>query len=211
MPLLDDWLTVFVAGCLVIMAPGPNFFMTVRNSVIRSRRSGLFTALGIATGDGIHIALWLVGIGVLISRSILLFTVIKWLGAGYLLYVGLQSIKAKPHQSGDRSTSPSTGFSARAAFRSGLLTCLLNPKVALFLLALFTQIIRPGTPLIEQIIYGSTIVGIELLWLIFVATVMSQGTIQRLFLSISHWFERVMGTVLVFFGIRLALARAVRE
>ncbi|MDB9528675.1 LysE family transporter [Oscillatoria sp. CS-180] len=214
MQFLGDWLTIFVAGCLVIMTPGPNFFLTIRNSVTRSRQAGIFTAAGIAIGDCTHIGLWLVGIGVLISKSILLFNVIKWLGAAYLIVIGIQSLKAEKRSNSlvQAPLSPHLPSSqAGTAFRSGLITCLLNPKVTLFFLALFTQIIRPGTPLIVQIIYGCTIVGIELCWLLFVATVVSQGTVKRTFLSISHWFERIMGTVLIFFGIRLAIAQATND
>ncbi|MEB3213236.1 MAG: LysE family transporter [Leptolyngbyaceae bacterium] len=206
-----DWFTIFVAGCLVITAPGPNFFITIRNSVTCSRHAGICTALGVAIADSVHIVFWLVGIGVLISQSILLFNFLKWLGAAYLIYVGIQSLKTKKHENNHLPKSPLLDLSHGAAFRSGFLTCLLNPKVTLFLLALFTQIIRPDTPLIVQIVYGCTIVGIEVFWLVIVATVVSQGAIKRIFLSIAHWFERVMGTVLIFLGIRLAFAQVTQE
>ena len=102
MPFLGDWPTIFIAGCLVIMAPSPNFFLTVRHGLTQSRRAGLLTALGVALGDAVHITFWLVGIGVLISRSILLFNTLKWLGAIYLVYIGIQSLNAKKHHSGPR-------------------------------------------------------------------------------------------------------------
>ncbi len=206
MQFLGDWFTVFLAGCLVIIAPGPNFFLTIRNSVSGSKRTGLSTAVGIAIGDAVHIVFWLVGIGVLISQSILLFNCLKWLGAAYLIYIGIQSLKAKKHHNGHNEASLPFNLSARNALYSGFWTCLLNPKVTLFFLALFTQIIRPGTPLAIQILYGCTIVGIELFWLVFVTAIVSQETIKNLFLSISHWFERVMGIVLIAFGLRLAFA-----
>lgn len=207
MHFLGDWLTIFTAGCLVIMSPGPNFFLTLRNSIAHSRQAGIYTALGLATGDFIHIIFWLIGIGVIISKSILLFNLLKWLGAAYLIYIGIKSLQAKKHQDNfvENNSSKLKPF---IAFRSGFLTCLLNPKVTLFFLALFTQIIRPGTPLVVQMIYGLTIVGIELIWLVFVSTVVSQATIKRRFLSISHWLERIMGAVLIFFGLRLAFTKA---
>ena len=188
------------------MSPGPNFFLTLRNSLAHSRLAGFYTALGVATGDFIHIIFWLIGIGVIISKSILLFNLIKWLGAAYLIYIGIKSLQARKHQD---NVEQQIAFDLKplAAFRRGSLTCLLNPKVTLFLLALFTQIIRPGTPLSVQIIYGLTIVGIEFTWLAFVATIVSQAAIKHRFLSISHWFERIMGAVLIFFGLRLALAK----
>jgi RhtB (resistance to homoserine/threonine) family protein len=211
MEFLGDWFTIFIAGCLVITAPGPNFFITIRNSFTCSRQAGISTAFGVAIADSVHIVFWLVGIGVLISQSILLFNCLKWLGSAYLIYVGIQSLKTKKHENSYSQKSPLLDLSLGAAFRRGFLTCLLNPKVTLFLLALFTQIIRPGTPLIVQIVYGCTIVGIEVFWLVFVAMVVSQGSVKRIFLSISHWVERAMGTVLIFFGIRLAFAQVTQE
>mgnify|MGYP001794468543 CR=1 FL=1 len=169
------------------------------------------TAFGVAIADSVHILFWLIGIGVFISQSILLFNLLKWLGAAYLIYIGIQSLKAQKQGNSHSQPLSSSGLNLRSAFRNGFLTCLLNPKVTLFLLALFTQIIRPDTPLIVQIIYGCTIVGIEVCWLMVVATVVSQGTIKRIFLAISHWFERLTGTVLIFFGVRLALTQATNE
>jgi RhtB (resistance to homoserine/threonine) family protein len=211
MQFLGDWFTIFVAGCLVIVAPGPNFFLTVRNSVRGSKQTGISTALGVAIADSAHIVFWLIGIGVIISKSILLFNFLKWLGAAYLIYIGIKSLKAKQHHKSHCDESLSSDLRTIAAFRSGFWTCLLNPKVTLFSLALFTQIIRPGTPLIVQTLYGSTIVWIELFWLLFVATVVSREAVKSLFLSVSHWFERVMGAVFIAFGIRLAFARAAHE
>ncbi|NEQ26008.1 MAG: LysE family transporter, partial [Microcoleus sp. SIO2G3] len=95
---LNEWLTVFSVALLVIIGPGPNFVMTVRNSLSHSRRAGVLTALGLALGDLIHVGFWLIGLGVLISRSILLFNTLKWLGAAYLIYIGIQAFRARPPQ-----------------------------------------------------------------------------------------------------------------
>jgi threonine/homoserine/homoserine lactone efflux protein len=94
-----------------------------------------------------------------------------------------------------------------SAMRIGFFTCLLNPKVTLFFLALFTQIIHPNTPLWLQMLYGLTVAVIELLWFTLVAVLISQPAIKRRFLSVSHWFERVMGAMLIWLGLRLALAK----
>ena len=182
--------------------------MTLRNSLIYSRESGFSNALGVATGDLTHITFWLIGIGVIISKSIWLFNLLKWMGAIYLIYIGIKSLQARKQQNSsvERNNLPKLKF--LEVFRHGFLTCLLNPKVTLFLLALFTQIIRPETPLVIQIIYGMTIVGIELTWLGIVAAVISQPVVRCRFLSFSQWFERIMGATLIFFGLRLALAKA---
>jgi RhtB (resistance to homoserine/threonine) family protein len=194
----SNWLTIFVVGCLAVTSPGANFFITLRNSLTYSRRAGVFTAVGLAVGDLVHATYCLVGIGLIISKSIVLFNVIKWLGAIYLIYVGIKSLQTRKRQNDaiEEQESPSK-VAPLAAFRMGFLTCLLNPKVTLFFLALFTQIIHPDTSIAIRVIYGLTIVSIEFFWFAFVATVVSQGSVKRWFLSMSHWFERVMGGVLI--------------
>ena len=166
----------------------------------------MYTALGLSFADLIHMTYCLIGIGVIISKSILVFTLLKWIGASYLIYVGIKSLQAKPQQS--LTTQQKAAIGSRSAFQMGLLTCLLNPKATLFYLALFTQIIRPETPLWVQIIYGSTVAAIEFSWFACVAITMSQPAIQRRFVSISHWFDRLMGVILIGLGLRLALTHS---
>ena len=136
MLVIQDWLTVFVLGFLVVMFPGPNFAMILRNSLLRSRRAGIYTALGIALGGTVHVTYSLIGIGVIISQSILLFNALKWLGAFYLIAIGLKALWTKKHPI-QAANGPQARMSREAALRSGFLTCLLNPKSTLFFFALF--------------------------------------------------------------------------
>lgn len=202
---LNEWLTVFTVALLVIIGPGPNFVMTVRNSLGHSRRAGVLTALGLAIGDLLHVGFWLIGLGVLISRSILLFNTLKWLGAAYLIYIGIQALRAKPHQHEAVAAVNRAPISDLKAIRMGFLTSALNPKVTLFFLALFTQIIRPGTPIPVQVIYGLTVAVVEFGWFAIVAIVLSQAAIRRRFVAVAHWVERLMGAVLIALGLRLAV------
>ncbi|MBD2088724.1 LysE family transporter [Microcoleus sp. FACHB-1515] len=201
---LNEWLTIFTVSFLVISGPGPNFVMTVRNSLGHSRRAGVLTALGLAIGDLLHVAFWLIGLGVLISRSILLFNTLKWLGAAYLIYIGIQALRARP-QSAEAVAIDRFPISDLKAIRMGFLTSALNPKVTLFFLALFTQMIRPETPVPVQVIYGLTVASVEFGWFAIVAIVLSQSAIRRRFLAVAHWVERLMGAVLIALGLRLAV------
>lgn len=204
MHFLSDWFTIFVVGCLAVMSPGPNFFITLRNTLAYSRQAGVYTAVGLAAGDLVHVTYCLVGIGVIISKSLLLFNLLKWLGAAYLVYIGIESLLARKLVSKVIESQSSSTITPLAAVRIGFFTSLLNPKVTLFFLALFTQIIRPQTPLLAQMVYGLTVAGIEFSWFAAVAVAVSQSAIRHRFLLISHWFERVMGAVLVCLGLRLA-------
>ncbi|MEM6255358.1 MAG: LysE family transporter [Cyanobacteria bacterium P01_D01_bin.156] len=199
------WLTVFVVGLVAVVTPGPDFALTLRSSLAYSRRAGVYTAVGIGLGNAIHATYCLIGIGAIISQSILLFSAIKLLGAGYLIYLGIKSLQAKPAKT-DSFEDNRRIVSAFAAFRLGLFGNLLNPKATLFFLALFTQIIQPETPLLTQALYGGTVALQSLVWFALLALLISQGWVKQLLVNVSHWLERVTGALLVLLGLRLALS-----
>lgn len=224
--LISDWITVVLVGIIAVSSPGPDFAITLRNSLLFSHRAGVFTALGISVGLCVHTAYSLVGIGVLISQSLVLFNIIKWMGAAYLVYVGVRSLMAKKGDlgreagllaeadnasaTGDNQRKPgitARGMSPRKAFLSGFLTNVLNPKVTLFFLALFTQIIRPGTPLPVQLGFGLTIVVMSVAWFSLLATLVSHRAIRGRLFAVSHWVERVTGVVFIGLGLRLAASK----
>lgn len=202
-----EWLTVFVIGWFAVMSPGPDFAIVLRNSLGYSRRAGLFTALGIGGGLCIHTLWALVGVGVIIAGSEILFGLVKWLGAAYLVFVGLQALRAgKAGPEAARAASHRTMGAWRAA-RVGFLTNVLNPKVTLFFLALFTQVVRPDTPSAVQALYGGTIVAISLLWFSTVALVVTHRSVHARFAAVRHWVERAAGVAFIGLGLRLAFAR----
>lgn len=202
---LSEWLTVLIIGWFVVITPGPNMAIVIRNSIIHSRSAGVYTAGGLAFGNLIHITYCLIGIGFLISKSILLFNVVKWLGAAYLIYLGIKSLRAQPHPPINQS-GLTTSFTCISALRTGFLTDLLNPKATLFFLALFTQIIRPGTPLLAQIVYGFTIVALEFGCFAILAAIIGHHSVRQRVEAVSHWIERVTGVVLIALGVRVAFA-----
>ncbi|NEP62869.1 MAG: LysE family transporter, partial [Symploca sp. SIO2G7] len=186
--------------------PGPDFALTLRSSLAYSRQAGVYTAVGIGLGNAIHVTYCLIGIGTIISQSILLFNGLRLLGAGYLVYLGLRSLQAKPVNAESVQNNQQI-VSAFAAFRLGLFGNLLNPKATLFFLALFTQIIQPDTPLAAQALYGGTVALQSLVWFALLALLISQRWIQRLLVNISHWLERLTGALLILLGLQLAVAR----
>jgi len=204
----SDWLTVAIVGTLVVLAPGPNFAILVHNSLLYSRRAAAWTAVGLTAGNLVHITYCLVGIAVLVSHSILLFNTLTWLGAAYLVFIGVQCLRAKPEAHAGATAPLRRDLSPWLAFRSGLLTDLLNPKVTLFFLSLFTQVIRPETPLGLQAMYGLTPPVIELMWSVAVIGFLTQDVVRRRFLRISHWVTRMMGGAFIALGVRLAFVRA---
>ncbi|MEM9904671.1 MAG: LysE family transporter [Cyanobacteria bacterium P01_D01_bin.44] len=206
MSFLTGWLTVFMVGLIAVVTPGPDFALTLRNSLAYSRQAGVYTAFGIGLGNTIHATYSLVGIGAVISQSIVLFNLIKLIGAGYLIYIGIKSLRAKPVKVQTVQTqAPQRSVGRLVAFRIGLFGNLLNPKATLFFLALFTQIIQPGTPLIAQATYGGTVALLSLVWFALLALLVSQRWIRQTLTAVSHWLERLTGAVLILLGLQLAV------
>lgn len=208
MPYLSELLTVLILQVLVIISPGPDFAIICRNSLVYSRRTGIYSSLGLALGILVHVTYSLVGIGLIISKSILLFSVIKLLGAAYLIYIGYKSLRAKPSIRITKEFQIKKDISKISAIRIGFINNVLNPKVTLFFLSLFTQVINPHTPISIQIWYGLQMVIMTFTWYTLVAIVMSHSIIKDKLLFVTHYIEKVMGAILVVLGVKVALSGA---
>lgn len=204
MQYLGEFIAIGAVGLLGAMSPGPDFFMVMRNSLKYSRKVGVFTAIGIAFGLTIHIAYSLLGIGYIISKSILFYSIIKYLGAAYLIYIGYKSLRVKPYSLGTKVKKSSKSISLLSAFKIGFLTNVLNAKATIFFLSVFTQVIDPVTPLIIQAIYGIEIAVMALLWFLVISFIFSHKILKQKVLAIQHYIERVMGAVLFYLGIKVA-------
>ena len=203
---LSAFLTVVVIHLLAVISPGPDFAMVTRNSIVYSRRAGVFTSLGLGLGIGVHVTYCLLGIGLVISRSIILFNIIKWVGAAYLIYIGYKSLRAKPAHTEEIAAIEKGILSDSKALYVGFLTNVLNPKATLFFLALFTQVIDPATPLWVQLVYGIEMVTMTFLWFSFVSLVFSHPFLQHKIRRVQHYVERVTGAVLIALGIKVAFS-----
>ncbi|MEY4722791.1 MAG: hypothetical protein RLZZ324_304 [Candidatus Parcubacteria bacterium] len=192
---------------LAVMSPGPDSILIARNSVSGSRRAGTFTALGIGAGNLVHVGYSLVGIGLLIAKSILLFTVIKTAGALYLVYIGVMALRAKPSSVAD-AAAPVMVMTDVQAFRSGFLCNVLNPKCTLFFLALFTQLIGPSSSLAARAAYGLAVAGIATSWFSLLAAMLSHGAVKSRLHAVGHHVEHAMGAVLVALGLKVLVTHA---
>ena len=200
-----EFLTVALIHLLAVASPGPDFAVVVRESVTHGRRAGLFTAFGVGTAIFVHVGYSLLGIGIIVSQSIVLFNALKWLAAAYLLYIGIKALRAKPADPAAMAQSLPVGErTARGAFTAGFVTNGLNPKATLFFLSLFTVVINPHTPLSIQAGYGVYLAVATGLWFCMVATLFSHQRVRNGFARMGHWFDRTMGAVLVALGIKLA-------
>jgi threonine/homoserine/homoserine lactone efflux protein len=153
--------------------------VTLKHSLLHSRRAGIWSAVGVAGGNLVHVVLSLLGLAVIISQSVLLLSTMKWFGAAYLVYLGLKSLKTGtyeatgPAQPGGANGSGGKG--AARVLRSSFLVSTLNPKVTLFYLVLFTQVVESGTTASVRVLYGLRAVALSFGWYALVALLVSHG------------------------------------
>lgn len=184
-----------------MMSPGPDMFLIMKNGLGQSKSYPVFfTILGIAAGLSIHIGASIAGIGVLLNESELLFKSVRYLGAAYLLYLGLRSLLS--HSRLETTFGVASGeLQASKAFREGFFTNLLNPKVTLFILSLFTQFIQPDVPTNEKLVYGMVLVlEAILVWSLFARGIRLK-VIRRTLADYALWIDRTFGLLLVLIAV----------
>ncbi|MBM2616481.1 LysE family translocator [Actinoplanes sp. LDG1-06] len=181
------------------MSPGPDFALVVRHSVVSGRRHGMATAAGIAAGVFVWAAAAGSGVVALIAWAPDLLTGLKLVGAVYLLHLGVKSWRAK------ETTEP---VASSHAFRDGLLCNVLNPKAAVFFVALLPQFLPASPGLLDTVLLSGLAVLISAVWFMTVATLVS--SLRRLLAraAVRRAIDRVTGVVLIGLGVRLAVTTA---
>lgn len=191
---------------LCMLSPGPDMVLVMRNTLTGDRRSGLLTSLGVLTGNLVHIAYCMLGIGWLIANSIAAYSVLKLAGAAYLLYLGWTSIRSSGTDSAHPVTEPrASRRTDRSSYAQGLLNNLLNPKGALFYLGVFTQVIHPDTPAARSAVLVTAMVTTSaLFWVVFVYG-LQLPPVRSLLQRSRKTVDRVFGALLIALGLRVAL------
>ena len=189
-------------AALLSLAPGPATALVVRNAARGGRRHAFFTTVGSSLGVFAWGAFAAIGIAAVVAASAELFTVMKLIGAAFLLYLGVQSLR------GRGELRPLARGPRGSAFREGLVTAIANPKLAAFFVALFPQFVPRGAPVLPSaLLMAATIVVIDFAWYSTLAMLVARA--RRAFVE-GPWlrrFERLTGAVLVGLGVRLALER----
>jgi RhtB (resistance to homoserine/threonine) family protein len=203
---MTELIAVVTITLLAVISPGPDFAMVSRNSLLLSRRAGVLTACGIGSGVLIHVSYTLIGVGVLIQQSLWLFTLLKAVGAAYLIYLGISMLRHAGTSVAASSSATPTAVSDFAALKTGFLTNVLNPKTTIFIVSLFMQVVNPQTPLGVQIGYGLFIALAHILWFSAVALLFSAPGINARLLRLRKGIDRAFGGLLIAFGALLAMA-----
>ncbi len=214
---IDQLLLFIAAGLLLNLTPGPDVLYIVANALRSGARAGMVAALGITAGCFVHIFAAAVGVSALMAASSTAFTLLKWVGATYLVYVGLRLLlsRAPSAINLEAAHADSTGAAApidlKTIFYRGFWTNAINPKVALFFLAFLPQFIAPAQEhkslafLLLGLLFNFNGLWVNLGWALTAARLARRvGAVQRGM----HWLDRIAGAMFVGFGLKLALSEA---
>ena len=209
-------LMFIAAGWLLNLTPGPDVLYIVSNALRSGTRAGIVAGLGITAGCFVHIFAAAVGVGALLAASATAFTVLKWVGAAYLLWMGVRMLFAKASGDGGSGAAiaaaqaaPAAAVPLRSVFMGGFWTNVLNPKVAIFFLAFVPQFIAPGTDskalafVLLGVLFNLNAIPVNVGWALAASWMARRvGAVQRGM----HWLDRVAGAMFIGFGLKLAFS-----
>jgi threonine/homoserine/homoserine lactone efflux protein len=208
---VHDFGLFVLSGILLNIAPGPDTAYIAGRSVQLGWRGGVLAALGIAAGCLTHVLAAALGLSALLVASATAFAAVKWAGAAYLCYVGLTMLLSRPRDSNEVTPGEGNAVPLSRVFWQGALTNVLNPKVALFFLALLPQFVEEASPYkaLAFIVLGAVFIFNGTLWCLGVAVV-SARTASRFRQSgtAMAWINRALGAMFVTLGARMAMLQA---
>lgn len=201
-----DTLLTYIAVVLgLFLIPGPAVLLVLARSSVGGHRVGIATGLGIATGDMLHTAMATLGLSAVLMTSALAFSLVKYAGAAYLIYLGIRALMERGE---DLRLAQSRLIDAPLAFRQAVLAELLNPKTALFFLAFLPQFVHPerGSVVAQLAVLGLVFVIMSAIYTALIALAAGQvaGWLTR-HRSIGRWQGRVIGVIYLGLGVRMAL------
>jgi threonine/homoserine/homoserine lactone efflux protein len=201
------WLFI-VSGLLLNVTPGPDTAYIIGRSVQLGWRGGAAAALGISAGCLVHVFAAAIGLSALLAASSAAFTLVKWVGAAYLCFMGVKMLLSRPQARADDAVAPSGAISLRQVFLQGALTNVLNPKVALFFLAFLPQFVATDSPhkATAFLLLGLIFIFNGTLWCLGVAAFAARaaGRIRQSGRALA-WINRALGGLFVYLGVRVAM------
>ncbi|OQX38520.1 MAG: lysine transporter LysE [Oceanospirillales bacterium LUC14_002_19_P2] len=201
---LSSWLSVVAICMLGAMSPGPSLAVVIRNTMSSSRRMGMVSGIAHCLGVGVYALLATAGLGVLITGNPVLFKVLTWGGAAYLAWLGIKALRASGTPALAAGNVVDENVSIFKAARDGFLISFLNPKIAVFFLALFSQFVTPEMGWQAKMIMAFTAVAIDGLWYCFIAAVVGHGAILPFLRRYTLWITRAAGVLLLAVALRVA-------
>lgn len=202
------WLLFLSTALALNIAPGPDLLYILTKTIANGKRVGIASALGVCTGALFHVAFASLGLSAILVSSSLAFTIVKYVGVGYLLYLAYQSFRSAG-TSLNITPNEALKVSAWKAYKQGVLVDILNPKVAIFFMAFLPQFIRDGQGTVPmQLLYlGLLVVAVAVIVEVIYVLLASKLTAKvRSSKRISVLLDKIVGTVFVVLGLKLAVS-----
>lgn len=196
------WMAVVSICMLGAMSPGPSLAVVLKQTLAGGRSNGVVVALTHGLGIGLYATLSIFGLAALITASPVAFTALQWGGALYLAWLGVKGLRARANPDAELPDVPTTASAAR----DGFLVVFLNPKVAVFFIALFSQVVGADTSVLAKLGYAATAMMIDGGWYLVVAWLFSTPAWLDRLKRHSVWFERIFGVILVTLAGRLVVS-----
>nr|CAD6432049.1 LysE family translocator [Rhizobium sp. Q54] len=194
-----------------IVSPGADLAMVMRQALVHGRRQAIITSFGIGTSLMFHVTYTILGLGLIISQSVYLFNIVKWLGVGYLIYIGVKALRADRTEitiSSETESGAVRSQTASKAFMLGFAANALNPKAVFFFLSIFSTVVSAHTPMAIKFGYGMVMATCLILWFVGVSAFMTTPRMGSAFSRASKWIDRTSGVVFIALGIKLATEKA---
>ncbi len=205
---LASLMAIFSFG---IVAPGADTAMVMRQAIVHGRKASILTSFGIGTSLMFHVSYTILGLGLIISQSILLFNVIKWAGVAYLIYIGIQSLRAGSVKLEANEGQMEKTVSSQSAFKGfalGFMANALNPKPVFFFLSIFSTVVSAHTPALIKFGYGLVMASCLIAWFVLMSFALTHPRMRLAFERSSKWINRLSGAVFIAFGLKLATEKA---
>lgn len=198
------WLSLVLICCIGAMSPGPSLAIVMQHTLNHSRLHGVIAGISHALGVGVYALLSVLGLALLIASSPTLFQAITYAGAAYLAWMGIKILRSTQGSNIKTEITPADVPLTQAA-RDGFMIALLNPKLAMYFVALFSQFVNADMTLWDKSLFVSTIMFVDGAWYVLVAVVLSHSQIMPWLQQHSLWIDRVMGVILLLLALKVIL------
>jgi len=196
------WLSLALICCLGAMSPGPSLALVLKQTANNGKKHALVASWCHAIGIGFWAFACIFGLALIVAESKVVYQVITWAGAAYLIYIGIQALRATANTS-EISTLKNKPISVYQAGVEGAMISVLNPKTAIFFIAIFSQFISEDASILDQAIMIGTVVLIDGGWYSLVSLVLARGPILKWLKEKNQWVNRISGAIFILLAVRV--------
>ncbi|KAA1195289.1 LysE family translocator [Photorhabdus heterorhabditis] len=203
--MLETSLLVITISTLGMLSPGPDFFLVVKNAIRYQRAAAMMTVMGLIAAITCHMSYCVAGLALVITTTPWLFNLMKYAGAAYLIWIGINSLLSRSGNTITLDDQPQQTVSFKKAFMQGFLCNLLNPKATLFFLAIFTQVLNVNSGVEEKLWYAFIIWSLSIVYWPLLVILIQSAPVRYGLAKTQKIIDKLLGIVLIGLGVKVAL------